>query len=519
MTQPLLVEEKVENQEIDNLLIQVHKSKFREYIARGLVCPDKVLGEEIESDTQSKFKDFLLLSTGYLDELDEEQLLLEIILTNNEKENLKEINSNVYLLDKPLPITRVKTIYVSNKKIDSVDMQKSLKNYNMGYISEKLFVTFPKGKKKFIQYFTEASNEHKADEYNEKVLNYDKLMGLFASIKNTNLYYINENNIYQNYSDNYFSIFYNYDEKTIKVSKWIEDKFYSSNIDKLFIKRLNSINYINEEFLTRVIEIVKEDEIKNKLEMLRDDPLGKKRILASLKNYKEPIYYYISLLFIYGKKGSNSKYAFKDNIIEEISYEKAENALALFGLYYGYSSLPAYEEIHIEDKEFQKITKGNEFNIKFKLDSKLDYYLIESLYQYVFNSKKEGIQIDYLDEILGTIKAETVKLPINQNFKRWYNIENKKKILDIENIKIKKLNWGEIIDNKMDKYPDIISFPKYYLTNFIGRFYKNLLSDRKDDGSLVETYANREDFIQTIKIENNKNRQNELFKIFEIDKK
>jgi len=519
MTETLPFEEKIENQEVNNFLIQLHKSKFRDYISKGLICPDKFLGEEVEKDTQSKFKDFLLLSKGYLNELNEEQLLLEIILTDNEKEKLKKVNSNVYILDKPLAITRIKTIYVLNKKIDSEDIQKSLKNYNIGYISKKLFENFPKGKKKFIQYSIENFNNYQVQDYSENVLKYDKLMGLFASIKNTNLYYINENNIYKNYSNNYFSIFYNYNEKTIKVNKWIKNKFYSSDIDKFFIKRLNSTNYIDKEFLTKIIEKIEETEIKNKFETLRDDPLEKKEILGFFKNYKEPIFYYISLLFIYGKKGSNSKYAFKDNIIEEIPYEKAEDALALFGLYYGYSTLPAYEEINIEDKEFQKITNGNEINIKFNLDSKLDYYLIESIYQYVFNHKKEEIQTNYLNEILSKkIKSKSINMPKNQNFKRWYSIE-KKKILDIENVKIKKLNWEEFIDNKMNKYPDIISFPKYYLVSFIGQFYKKLLSNRKDDGSLVETYIKKEDFIQVIKEEKNINRQNELFKVFEIDKK
>ncbi len=516
MRQRLLLEE-IENKEDNNLLIQVYKSKFRDYIGKGLICSDNFLGEEIESDTQSKFKDFLLLSTGYFDELNEEQLLLEIILTNDEKEKLTEIDSNIYLLDKPLPITRVKTIYVSNKKIDSVDIQKSLKNYNTGYISEKLFETFPKGRKKFIQYFIETSDKHEFQDYREKVLKYDKLIGLFASIKNTNLYYINEHNIYQNYSDNYFSIFYNYNEKTIKVSKWIEDKFYSSDIDKLFIKRLNSTNYIDKKFLTEIIEIVNEDEIKNKLETLRDDPLEKKEILNFFKNYREHIYYYISLLFIYGKKGSNSKYAFKDNIIEEIPYEMAENTLAIFGLYYGYSSFPAYEEIDIADKEFKNIAKGNEFNIKFKLDSKLDYILVESIYQYVFNDKKEEININYLDEVLKKIKWKSIKLPINQYFERWYSIE-KKKILDIESIKIKKLNWEKFFQTKIDKYPETIQFGKDYLLSFIDKYYQKLILYSKD-GKPVKPYAKKEDFIQKIKIEENKNRQNELFKVFEIDRK
>jgi len=517
MVQPRL-QQLEEKENINNLLIQVHKSKFRDYISKGLICPDKFLGEEIEEDTQSKFKDFLLLSTGYIDKLDDKQLLLEIILTGSEKNVLKKIKNGIYLLDRPLPITRVKTIYVLNKKIDSEDIQESLKNYNTGYISEKLFETFPKGKKELIQYSIKTSDEYKSQDYREKVLKYDKLMGLFASIKNTNLYYINEKNIYQNYSDNYFSIFYNYDGKMIKVSQWIEDNFYSSNIDKSFIKRLNSTNYIDKEFLTEVIEIIQEDEIKNKLETLRDDPLEKKEILNFFKEYKESIYYYISLLFIYGKKGSNSKYAFKDNIIEEIPYEKAENVLALFGLYYGYSTLPAYEEINIDDNEFQKISKGNEFDIKFKLDSKLDYILIESIYQYALNGKKERITVEYLDAVLKKIKVKPIKLSTSQDFKRWYKIENKNKILDIENIKIKKLNWEEFLQTKIDKYSETVQFGRDYLLSFIDKNYQELILYSKD-GKPVKPYAKKEDFIQKIKIEENKNRQNELFKVFEIDKK
>jgi len=513
MTQSILQLEEKEN--INNLLIQVHKSKFRDYISKGLICPDKFFGEEIEEDTQSKFKDFLLLSTGYIDTLDDEQLLLEIILTDSEKNELKEIKNSIYLLDRPLPITRVKTIYVSNKRIDSKDIQESLKNYNTGYISEKLFETFPKGKKKFIQYSFETINQYEIKDYSKEVLKYDKLIGLFASLKNINLYYTNENNIYQSYSDNYFSLFYNYDEKTIKVSKWIDDNFFNSKIDKLFIQRLNSIDYIDKEFLTEIIQKIEEIEIKKKFEILRDDPLAKKEVLEFFKNDKKSIYYYITLLFIYGKKGSNSKYAFKDNIISEIPYEKAENALALFGLYYGYSSLPAYEKIEVKDKEFQTIAKGNEFNIKFKLDSQLDYYLIESIYQYVFNDKKEAIQVDYLDDLFGKkIKANTIKLPTNLNFKRFYDIE-KNKILDIETIKIKKLDWKELILKKLDSKNKRID-AKDKVFNYVYEYYNELIEyDISSMKKTIKLSFDKEKFLELVINENDIKKQNKLLKLLD----
>jgi hypothetical protein len=448
-------------------------------------------------------------------------------LTDDEKECLKKINNEVYSLDKPLPITRIKNIYVLNRKVDSKNIQKSLKDYNMGYISEKLFESFPKGNKKFIQYSLGAHGEYEVLDHSKSVLEYDKMMGFFASIKNTNFYYTNKNNIYQNYSDHYFNFYVPdavgaTDKKIINTTQWIKENFfYRSDIGKKLILQLNSTDYIDEEFLTIIIDMIgnSNSEVKNKLEILRDDPLEKKEILYFFKEYQEPIYYYISLLFIYGKKGSHDKYAFKENILQEVPYDKAENTLALFGLYYGYTSLPASEKIDIEDKEFKKIVKDDKFNIKFKLDSQLDYLLVESIYQYTFNNKKENIEVDYLKEIFDKkIKKKPVKLPISQEFKRWYKIEIKNKVLDIEEIKIRKLDWEEFIKDKINKYSDTIQFGKDYLLSFIDKNYQELIRYSKD-GKPVKPYAEKEDFIQRIKEEKNKNKQNEIFKVFDIDKK
>jgi len=511
MTNLLDEEVATEVREINNLLIQVDRSKFRDYISKGIITPDKFLEDDIESN----FKDFLLLSTGYINRLDKEELLLEVILTTDEMERLKKLNSNVYILDKPLPITRIKTIYVSNKRVDTKDIQESLKIYNMGYISEKLFESFPKGGKNLIKCYIDDFNGYEISDYSEKLLKYDKLMGLFASIKNSNLYYANRNNIYQNYPDSYFS-FYDVDKKSINITQWIMDSFNNLDIEKELIKRLNSLNYIDREFLTEIIAKIENNEIKNRLEILRDNPLDKKEILNFFKEYKEPIYYYISLLFIYGKKGSNSKYAFKENILEEVPYEKAENALALFGLYYGYRGLPAYEEIDIEDKEFKKLSKENEFNIKFKLDSQLDYLLIESIYQYIFNDKREKREVDYLKGIFDKkIKMKPIKLPINQEFKRWYKIENKNKILDIENIKIKKLNWEELISEKLDIRNKIID-AKNKIFAYVYEYHNELIEyDISSSKKHIKLFFDGNKFIELISSESDIRKQNKLLKILD----
>ena len=455
----------------NNLLIQVHKSKFRIYVAKALICPDKFLGEEIETDTQSKFKDFLLLSTGYINKFDDNQILLDIILTDTEQNSLKSLNDDVYLLDKPLPITRIKTIYVKNKKIDSEDILLSLKNYNTGYISNTLFESLSKGKNQFKSYSVNIKTELECKDFNKQVIKYDKLMGLFASIKNANLYYINQTNNYQNYSNNYFTEFYDFENNKIVVRHWIEkNNFYNSKVGQAFIDRLNSTKYIDSDFISELVEIIDDTKIKEQFGLLLNDPLSKKDVLNFFESEsytQKSIFYYITLLFIYGKKGSNSKYAFKNNIVDEVPFEKIANALAFFGLYYGYTKLPAYEKIEIQDSEFRKILKTDTFNIKFELNSKFDYMLIESIYQNVFNTEEEILEINYLGELFeNKIKAKPLSLPKNQDFKRWFEVK-KENFFDIEHISVQKLDFYVLAEKSLkDKKVNATNSLFTYVYNF-----------------------------------------------------
>ena len=62
-------------------LLQIHRIKLQDYIQGALIAQDRYLGDEIEKDIQSINPDYLVLSDGYIGELDEYQILLELILT------------------------------------------------------------------------------------------------------------------------------------------------------------------------------------------------------------------------------------------------------------------------------------------------------------------------------------------------------------------------------------------------------------------------------------------------------
>lgn len=111
----------------------------------GLIIPDIYLGLEHEKDIQSKNKHFIVLSDGYINQLDESQILLEIILTDDEKQKLYP-SGEIFYIDTPLPISRIKKIYVKDKTTLN-HMLVSIKNSENGILPKELFDVFLKKSK------------------------------------------------------------------------------------------------------------------------------------------------------------------------------------------------------------------------------------------------------------------------------------------------------------------------------------------------------------------------------------
>ncbi len=217
----------------------------------------------------------------------------------------------------------------------------------------------------------------------KQLLQYDQIMGLFAFIKNTNLYYTDTNGIYTNYPKSYFEI---YDKESIELEKWLESNLSLSHtpLAQKLLERITKGEYINEKFIKEIITIVEDDEAKEQFNLLLETSLEYKSVLKYFED-RELIYFLITLLFIYSKKHSSDRYVLKKNILEEIPYKRAQISLALLGLYYGYTLISAYENIEFEDTLFDSLRE--EYSMKFRLDSRLDYSIIEAIYKRVFNLK------------------------------------------------------------------------------------------------------------------------------------
>jgi len=107
-----------------------------------------------------------------------------------------------------------------------------------------------------------------------------------------------------------------------------------------------------------------------------------------LENIKESyITYVIAILANYGEGARKSIDNFiSDFVSNKFLYEKKEPIALIFGINKGY-----------EGFRNKYKTTNFELDIKFKLDSKLDYYTIESIYQFAFHKKKNNYSFDYID--------------------------------------------------------------------------------------------------------------------------
>jgi len=490
-------------------LLQINRIKMQDYVQRGLIVADRYLSDECENDIQSKNTDYLFVSDGYIPKLNEQQILLELIFTEKEKEQLIQVDELCYF-DFPLPISRIKKIYTHSKEISKA-IHVDMKVMEKGFLPLSIFDEYRKRKNIVFQETIYKQLENRDEEprnYGEKINHFNKRMGMFAYVKNVNIYYANKTNIISNYSTNYFSML-----SFLLKDKLVDDEFRELSIlnkHPKFKELLFSKKQIDEEFMKEIaddIEDIKLKEIFNGF----FKPNKTSDTLQKLLEAQYYLYYYIGLIYYFRFKNSNKKDNIKQAIDTIIPQELAETVLALLGIYFGYESLRPNDEIDLEDEYFRELF--GTCNIKFTLESKLDYITIESIYRYSFYDEKEGHEFEYLTY---PKKPKPMKLPNKKKFTQWYKVVDKKEYFDAEYICIKKRDKKEYIETTLQKYGDEIVFSKHYLSVFVSKYFQSLISYDKN-GEPCKPYCKVDEFKEVILQKTEK--IDELLEAFSMDKK
>ncbi|OFX57831.1 MAG: hypothetical protein A2046_09080 [Bacteroidetes bacterium GWA2_30_7] len=423
------------------------------YYNKACICPVKYLKERNE-DIQNIFDDFILLSTEKF--IESSNCCIEIVLTEEEQRKYIERLSENYLLFKLfLPISRVAGIYFNDKE----QGEKTIWNIEQGRAfmpKNKIFYDLDNSQVKFIQNTNKEFIKNNFDKNNETNLEkYNRLLGGFALMRLGG-------ESFMNYSLNYFITLSNINttikrelETAIqKVSLPIKNKFEwlifnnKSNFEELY-----NLTYSN-------VTLYDVEKFANKNNTRIDKKLGKINI-ESIDNQSTT--YLVAILASYSDLGARLTI---DNFISDLVQNKfpatkREGISFMFGINKGYES---FRNIYSTEKF--------EAKIKFEMDTPIDYYVMESVYQFVLNNIITD-RLTFLDSIMPSKSRD-----ISNSKYRAYTILNCDIIYEKKPINIK-----EVVSSYLNRL-FFSDFTNPLINNFEKLFGFKLTKEQSDNKNI-----------------------------------
>lgn len=337
------------------------------YLSSGIIAPANYI-QNRNNDLQNRFENNILLSHSKF--TDETNCAVEIVFNENE-EKPKKISDNFFLFDMPLPISRVKSIYFSNEdqKISTLFNVKS----GAAFIPDNLIKVANETPIKVAE-IDRVSNQTTVVDWSHYLKRYDQILGGFALMR------IGKEE-YQNYSTHFF--------KTLGNINSLFDKILQEqgiNLDNTFAFAFTD-NGKFKTFHDTIFHDITSDSLSSyaKREQIK---LETKNGLVQLNKIPENTQtYIIAILETYGPGKRKQVDSFISDLVSAKFNANRKEGLALsFGINKGYS---------VFRNKYK--TENFEINIKFKLNSKLDYYIIESAYQSIFNDQKDLKKFSFID--------------------------------------------------------------------------------------------------------------------------
>lgn len=343
------------------------------YYASACISPSCYI-ENRPEDIQDKFKEYLLLTDKFGTK--ETNCCLEIVLTEEEISSLVGISSNWFVFEYPIPISRVKKIIFSSRE----QMDTTLTNIRMStaFIPDRLgeVATFSENPSTDLI----LPNEIVPFNHSKSIKRFDRILGALALM---NL----SREQYMNYCDKFFETFsmFNGYINTLLVSA-------KKNLSKPLCSYLEEEGQFRDK--VQQLEAPLSEELVYSTAKAENVQIDKNRItkvinLLSLKNWS----YIYAFIYQYGV-GSESKRKRIDSFIinnfksDELLEKPSSDTLALlYGYNRGYSVF----------NNAYGLDANNKQALKFKMESRLDHYIIESVYQYVFHGRVYDKPFDYID--------------------------------------------------------------------------------------------------------------------------
>jgi hypothetical protein len=458
----------------ETLFIHLKVSNLSFYFNSATIYPlsleDSTIykNENRKKDIFNEFPEYIILSKGPINSYNDDDVLVEIATDNLQIE------------------TSIKSLAFRTASIRSSFIS-SIKTFPDSFIPEKI-CTISQINLKIIEInFEEIKSQLRPNIYlndwKRKLQKFDRIMGMFSFMKNAGLFFSEKENIYQEYTINYFGALNLINTNTqaqptrdIGLYKYIlfPLDMETSNIQRVLFKQIIDSIYQDKNFdLGRAIFILREalnsniaspDEtndlvlIMDYIYKLEQHQVSFKDLLTIdviRKNY--PV---LALLFLsrFSNKSRQhtDKQAVRITFMFESYFNKSltEYLMAVLGLYYGYKTMIKLDtNLKFSDNEFESLSNQQQ-SIKFKLTSNLDRITIQSIFDFCKSDKpiSNNYTFLYSDFDKGVQIMNMGKTSMYDYLDKSYYVHNTK-ITTVER------------KNKAEKFIDIID-----------RFYSNKIS-------------------------------------------
>lgn len=444
------IESKCPRKNIKKFYYQIHQENLSSIYDSALITPTKYDSHRTQIDIQDKYPSYLLLSDIEIiyNDNTSKHLMLELYL--NEYETPIPLNSSgIFLYDKALPISRIsKIIYSDTQYFDK--LFQLVKADGTSFIPNTIASHNPNINRSSLQFdsnYTECNID-----FTDKLRVFDKRLGALAFMKNANLYYGD----FSNYSDNYFFVLNEFDPKFLdNQNHKIED-----DIKTTFKKAFNLESNEDKKNDIYSDKIINKDYLENKLkandsksfQLLPKGPfsINKNEYLEAINKYFKG-WFYVAYLAIYGDRSaaSTASIQLKNGFANEVkNREKADTLLALLGAYYGYKAIRPHDQININTTDLLSNEIDINTNIKFKMNSQLDYLTVETVYQKTFNN--QVADYDFIKSFAPHYTANPQLLELYNKFSKnkFYKCDIQP-VYDVQYIRIIRKDKKEFILEKL----------------------------------------------------------------------
>jgi hypothetical protein len=379
-----------------SLYIPTNSTCLALYFGTGLIMPSEYYGRNIETIQNRISNAIIITEQKWYQGIN---CSIEIILTDNERTILKPIEgvNGAYEFSGCVPISRILNIFFN----DNNQMETTVWNINRGtaFVPNRILKVDSEKNDSKDTLNIQETNLPISQDIRDKAKRFDVLLGGFAFMKVGTQ---PEMSVTHNYFPTlgYFNQLVSEQVKDAQNKNKIEFNYKYSG---LFSSRENEwtkwTRYIYKDLKKEDVEIIAKNEkvkLETKLGNIKLDTINPDTVL-----------YDLALLATYGINKTKSV----DDLISfinrsNLSQDKIEEIALLFGLNIGYSKLRNSYKAY-----------NREVHVKFDLDTKLDYYTIESIYLFVFKGERDIRELQYLNPVLPS--SIPTNKPARSNFETY----------------------------------------------------------------------------------------------------